>query len=237
MSKHAATGRRNQTGATLRRRDGDAVGRHRARPSRWGALVRSARRALLGRSGRASVFTRFGRWAGFGASTASGSSSLSGWEPKPGSPPQRAIAGPRSIVGLRSIVGPRAIAGRWAVVGHGAGGRLWTEDRRRRPGVSALGSVLALSALAGFPKAGVLRRSSAALRRSAARASCRVRELSVQWAVQAKTRADAGMSTAEYAVGTIAACAFAALLWKVVTSGEVRSMLAALIQKALKLAA
>ncbi|TQS10262.1 DUF4244 domain-containing protein [Microbispora bryophytorum] len=61
--------------------------------------------------------------------------------------------------------------------------------------------------------------------------------MSVQWAVQAKTRADAGMSTAEYAVGTIAACAFAALLWKVVTSGEVRSMLAALIQKALKLAA
>ncbi|MFC6074420.1 DUF4244 domain-containing protein [Microbispora bryophytorum] len=103
--------------------------------------------------------------------------------------------------------------------------------------MSALGSVLALSALAGIPKAGALRRSSAALRRSATRASCRVRELSVQWAVQAKTRADAGMSTAEYAVGTIAACAFAALLWKVVTSGEVRSMLAALIQKALKLAA
>ncbi|TQS25723.1 DUF4244 domain-containing protein [Microbispora sp. KK1-11] len=82
-----------------------------------------------------------------------------------------------------------------------------------------------------------LRRSSAALRRSVARASCRARELSVQWVVQAETRADAGMSTAEYAVGTIAACGFAALLWKVVTSAEVRSMLAALIQKALKLAA
>ncbi|WP_182898427.1 MULTISPECIES: DUF4244 domain-containing protein [unclassified Microbispora] len=82
-----------------------------------------------------------------------------------------------------------------------------------------------------------LRRSSAALRRSVARASYRARELSVRWAVQAETRADAGMSTAEYAVGTIAACGFAALLWKVVTSAEVRSMLAALIQKALKLAA
>nr|WP_245658436.1 MULTISPECIES: DUF4244 domain-containing protein [Microtetraspora] len=44
------------------------------------------------------------------------------------------------------------------------------------------------------------------------------------------------MSTAEYAVGTIAACAFAGLLFKIVTSGEVRSMLTALIQKALKLA-
>ncbi|MBX6383363.1 MAG: DUF4244 domain-containing protein [Microbispora sp.] len=82
-----------------------------------------------------------------------------------------------------------------------------------------------------------LMRSSAALRRLAVRASCRARELSIQWAVQAGTRADAGMSTAEYAVGTIAACGFAALLWKVVTSAEVRSMLAALIQKALKLAA
>ncbi|MBP2707248.1 DUF4244 domain-containing protein [Microbispora sp. RL4-1S] len=55
--------------------------------------------------------------------------------------------------------------------------------------------------------------------------------------VAARERAEAGMSTAEYAVGTIAACGFAALLFKVVTSAEVRSMLAALIQKALKLAA
>ncbi|MEW9527622.1 DUF4244 domain-containing protein [Microbispora sp. NPDC049125] len=65
----------------------------------------------------------------------------------------------------------------------------------------------------------------------------RLRSLWVRWALLARTRADAGMSTAEYAVGTIAACGFAALLWKVVTSAEVRSMLAALIQKALKLAA
>jgi hypothetical protein len=51
-----------------------------------------------------------------------------------------------------------------------------------------------------------------------------------------RRRAEAGMSTAEYAVGTIAACGFAALLFKIVTSAEVRSMLSALIQKALKLA-
>lgn len=45
--------------------------------------------------------------------------------------------------------------------------------------------------------------------------------------------AEAGMSTAEYAVGTIAACAFAAVLYKIVTSGPVRSALTAVIEKAL----
>jgi hypothetical protein len=46
---------------------------------------------------------------------------------------------------------------------------------------------------------------------------------------------DRGMSTAEYAVGTIAACAFAALLFKIVNSPEVTEMLSALIDRALKL--
>jgi len=100
----------------------------------------------------------------------------------------------------------------------------------RRAGFGRLRN--AVQAMGGVP-----RRSCAALRRSVATVSRRARELTIQWAVQAGTRADAGMSTAEYAVGTIAACGFAALLWKVVTSAEVRSMLAALIQKALKLAA
>jgi hypothetical protein len=45
---------------------------------------------------------------------------------------------------------------------------------------------------------------------------------------------DAGMSTAEYAVGTLAAVAFAGLLLKVVTSGSVQSALTAIITKALK---
>ncbi|GAA0437638.1 hypothetical protein GCM10010112_36350 [Actinoplanes lobatus] len=45
---------------------------------------------------------------------------------------------------------------------------------------------------------------------------------------------DAGMSTAEYAVGTIAAVAFAGVLLKVITSGTVQSALSALIARALK---
>ncbi|MFC0865206.1 DUF4244 domain-containing protein [Sphaerimonospora cavernae] len=64
----------------------------------------------------------------------------------------------------------------------------------------------------------------------------RVRAAALRAALIARTRAEAGMSTAEYAVGTIAACGFAALLWKILSSGEVRSMLSALVQKALKLA-
>ncbi|MGW2364858.1 DUF4244 domain-containing protein [Streptomyces sp. NPDC001667] len=44
---------------------------------------------------------------------------------------------------------------------------------------------------------------------------------------------EAGMSTAEYAVGTLAACALAAVLYKVVTSGAVSAALQGLIQKAL----
>jgi hypothetical protein len=44
---------------------------------------------------------------------------------------------------------------------------------------------------------------------------------------------DGGMTTAEYAVGTVAACGFAALLYKVVTSGAVSSALQGLIRRAL----
>ncbi|MFJ2743562.1 DUF4244 domain-containing protein [Streptomyces sp. NPDC087440] len=44
---------------------------------------------------------------------------------------------------------------------------------------------------------------------------------------------DAGMSTSEYAVGTIAACAFAAVLYKVVTSGAVSGALQAAVERAL----
>lgn len=44
---------------------------------------------------------------------------------------------------------------------------------------------------------------------------------------------DRGMSTAEYAVGTIAACAFAAVLYKILTSAAVRGALQGLIEKAL----
>ncbi|MFJ9027604.1 DUF4244 domain-containing protein [Streptomyces sp. NPDC102274] len=46
-------------------------------------------------------------------------------------------------------------------------------------------------------------------------------------------RDDAGMTTSEYAVGTIAACALAAVLYKVVTSGPVAGALQSLIGRAL----
>jgi hypothetical protein len=41
------------------------------------------------------------------------------------------------------------------------------------------------------------------------------------------------MSTAEYAVGTVAACAFAAVLYRVVTGGSVVDGLSALVADAL----
>ncbi|WP_216651316.1 DUF4244 domain-containing protein [Actinomadura litoris] len=50
------------------------------------------------------------------------------------------------------------------------------------------------------------------------------------------TARDEGMSTAEYAVGTIAAVAFAGLLFKIVTSSEVKDMLTGIIEKALQFA-
>lgn len=47
-------------------------------------------------------------------------------------------------------------------------------------------------------------------------------------------RRDDGMNTAEYAVGTLAAVAFAGLLLKVVTSDAVRDALSHLIERALQ---
>ena len=43
----------------------------------------------------------------------------------------------------------------------------------------------------------------------------------------------AGTTTAEYAIGTLAACAFAAVLYKIVTSGSVSGLLSGIIHKAL----
>lgn len=45
--------------------------------------------------------------------------------------------------------------------------------------------------------------------------------------------ADAGMTTAEYAVGTVAAVAFAAVLYKIVRSPAVSAMLTSIIHSAL----
>ncbi len=49
-----------------------------------------------------------------------------------------------------------------------------------------------------------------------------------------RLRRDDGMNTAEYAVGTIAAVAFAGILLKVVTSSAVQAALSAIIQRALR---
>ncbi len=57
-----------------------------------------------------------------------------------------------------------------------------------------------------------------------ARANARLVELAVQ---------DDGMSTAEYAIGTIAAAAFGAVLYTVVTGDSVVGALTALVQRAL----
>ena len=47
-------------------------------------------------------------------------------------------------------------------------------------------------------------------------------------------RGDAGMSTAEYAIGTIAAAAFASVLYTVVTGDTVTGALTSLIERALE---
>lgn len=44
---------------------------------------------------------------------------------------------------------------------------------------------------------------------------------------------DAGMSTVEYAIGTIAAAAFAAVLYSVVTGDSIVSALTSLVERAL----
>ena len=51
-----------------------------------------------------------------------------------------------------------------------------------------------------------------------------------------RAAAGAGMTTAEYAVGTLAACAFAAVLMAVVRSGAIKSALTGLITSALSIA-
>lgn len=52
--------------------------------------------------------------------------------------------------------------------------------------------------------------------------------------LRALLHGDTGMSTAEYAIGTLAAAAFAALLYTVLTSDVVTEALTSLIQRALE---
>jgi hypothetical protein len=56
--------------------------------------------------------------------------------------------------------------------------------------------------------------------------------LARRWALLQQA-AEAGMSTAEYAVGTVAACAFAAVLYRVVTGDSIVTGLTDLVDRAL----
>jgi hypothetical protein len=49
-------------------------------------------------------------------------------------------------------------------------------------------------------------------------------------------RGEDGMSTAEYAIGTVAACGFAAVLLKLLTSSEVADLLRAVVRHAFSFA-
>ena len=60
-----------------------------------------------------------------------------------------------------------------------------------------------------------------------------VRRLKVRWA-RLCDAAEAGMSTAEDAVATLAAVGFAGLLYKVLTSAKVQAALTGIIERALQ---
>jgi hypothetical protein len=65
----------------------------------------------------------------------------------------------------------------------------------------------------------------------------RVRQTTFSRFARLRGTAQEGMTTAEYAVGTIAACAFAAVLMAVVRSGAIKTALTNLITSALSIAA
>ncbi|MEV0741519.1 DUF4244 domain-containing protein [Streptomyces sp. NPDC050549] len=60
-----------------------------------------------------------------------------------------------------------------------------------------------------------------------------VRAVRVRARLGAVARRDAGMATAEYAMGLVAAVAFAVVLYKVVTSGAVSTELQDIVKRAL----
>ncbi|MEV6506999.1 DUF4244 domain-containing protein [Streptomyces sp. NPDC051642] len=60
-----------------------------------------------------------------------------------------------------------------------------------------------------------------------------VRAVRVRVRMGASARGDAGMATAEYAMGLVAAVAFAVVLYKVVTSGAVSEELQSIVKRAL----
>lgn len=50
-----------------------------------------------------------------------------------------------------------------------------------------------------------------------------------------RAAAERGMATAEYAVGTVAACGFAGLLYKILTSSQVQTLVTGIVERALRL--
>jgi uncharacterized protein DUF4244 len=54
--------------------------------------------------------------------------------------------------------------------------------------------------------------------------------------LRSRLRDDSGMSTVEYAIGTLAAAAFAAVLYAVVTGDSIVAALTGLVQRALQVA-
>ena len=57
--------------------------------------------------------------------------------------------------------------------------------------------------------------------------------LSTTWRPVRSGGSDAGMTTAEYAVGTVAACGFGGVLYTLLTSDEVVKMLKDILKRAL----
>ena len=67
-------------------------------------------------------------------------------------------------------------------------------------------------------------------------ARCAGRIEGARCAIGTSTGGDSGMTTAEYAVGTVAACGFGGILYKILTSTDVANMLRDLIERALSTA-
>lgn len=61
------------------------------------------------------------------------------------------------------------------------------------------------------------------------------RPLSVLRLFRRGVKDEGGMTTAEYALGTLAACAFAGILYKVLTGGAITEVLTSLVHRALSL--
>ena len=74
-------------------------------------------------------------------------------------------------------------------------------------------------------------------RTSTRSAAARLHPTALVVAVQSRTAGgpDAGMTTAEYAVGTVAACGFGGVLYKVISSPQILDLVKSIIGKAFHL--